>query len=109
MNERNWIWLPHAAHFCGAHECRFRMATCVGKYIVSTVGQYDPKHTGVFEEIGFRRLYETMVFIAKEATVCKTCPVEISCHDDLETESYNDGKAAFAGHLAMCRKWSKKK
>ena len=107
MSEDGWIWLPHAAHFCGSGDCRFRMATCVGKHIVSTVGQYDPKHTGEYEEIGLNRHFETMVFLAGEAKNCNTCPVEVISYDDLDSEGYNDGKAAFIGHMAMCKKWSK--
>lgn len=32
-------WFGNAAHFIGGHECRFHMATQVGKYLVSTVGE----------------------------------------------------------------------
>lgn len=42
MKRENWIWMPHAAHFCMGHYCRFHLATYVGGYIVSTVGEYWP-------------------------------------------------------------------
>jgi hypothetical protein len=40
MND--WIWMPHAAHFCAAHMCRFHLSTYVNGYIISTVGEYLP-------------------------------------------------------------------
>ena len=45
MKKENWIWMPHPAHFiCGDH-CRFKLATYVGKYIVSTVGELWPERS----------------------------------------------------------------
>jgi len=32
-------WFGHAAHFILGHRCRFHLATQVGKYLVSTVGE----------------------------------------------------------------------
>ncbi len=37
-----WIWMGHPAHFICARDCKFFMATRVGKYIVSSVGEYFP-------------------------------------------------------------------
>ena len=34
--------MPHAAHLIVGNDCRFFLATYVGKYIVSTVGEYWP-------------------------------------------------------------------
>ncbi len=42
MKKHNWIWMPHAAHFICGNDCRFVLATYVGRYIVSTVGEYYP-------------------------------------------------------------------
>ncbi len=42
MKKENWIWMPHAAHLIVGDDCRFILATYVGKYIVSTVGEYWP-------------------------------------------------------------------
>lgn len=41
----DWKWFGHAAHFICAEWCRFHMATQVGNYIVSTVGEYWPPRT----------------------------------------------------------------
>jgi len=42
MKKENWVWMPHAAHLIVSRHCQFRLATYVGKYIVSTVGEYSP-------------------------------------------------------------------
>ena len=39
MKKENWIWMPHPAHFICSDRCKFVLATYVGKYIVSTVGE----------------------------------------------------------------------
>lgn len=60
-----------------------------------------------FMEIGWGRLYETMVFRAKKSDhVC--CPWRMISGEDLEANSYNKPEEAFKGHYAMCEKWSKK-
>src|SRR4051812_36676664 len=93
MSDRSeWVWMPHPAHFICARDCRFHLATWVGNYIVSTVGDYEPdsvtreilaQSRGVtlegrgdarradyarkigYEDIGHGRKYETFVFPAK--------------------------------------------
>lgn len=84
-----WVWMPHPAHFICAQDCKFFLATKIGKYIISTVGEYFPDYQireifaesrGVnlegkgdarradymkkigFEDLGHERKYETMVF-----------------------------------------------
>jgi len=42
VKKENWIWMPHPAHFIAGDKCRFKLATYVGKYIVSTVGELWP-------------------------------------------------------------------
>jgi len=92
ITKDKWIWMPHPAHFICAQDCKFFLATKVGKYIISTVGEYFPdfrireiyaklrgktiKGIGdeydfnYMKEIGFEELhfggylYETMVFKA---------------------------------------------
>lgn len=84
-----WRWYGNAGHFICSSDCRFHLTTEVGRFLVSTVGQYLPdsavreitsKSRGVFlegrgdareadymkklgfEEIGLGRTFETMVF-----------------------------------------------
>lgn len=95
INRNKWIWMPHPAHFICAKDCKFFLATKVGKYIVSTVGEYLPdsrirqiyansrgiKIDGMgdswdadyLKKVGYEDLhfggvlYETMVFRAKKS------------------------------------------
>lgn len=84
-----WEWYGSAGHFICAPECRFHLATKVGPWLVSTVGEYFPdapireikaEVRGVvledkgdarradymrkigFADVGYGRKYETMVF-----------------------------------------------
>lgn len=120
-----WEWFGNAGHFiCGAW-CRFHLCTRVGKYLVSTVGEYvHPRHAGgsemaeqeflkahpFGETIGCDRLFETMVFRAGKPCVSKGCACnlpEIS-GSELDFIGSNDRKAASEGHMKLCRKWAKK-
>jgi hypothetical protein len=62
-----------------------------------------------FEEIGYRRKYETMVFKAGKPCTTKECgcglpvPTEWT---ELDSGTYNAAKDATEGHGAMCEKWS---
>lgn len=133
MRKENWIWMPHAGHFICGNNCQFHLFTYVGKYVVSTVGELVPdepmreieanaqgitlegkgdarladwfKKCG-YEELGYKRLYETMVFKAKK-TKNKCCPWGQVNGSDLDFEGYNDAGAATKGHYKMCLKWSK--
>lgn len=128
--------MPHPAHFICARDCKFHMATYVGGYIVSTVGELEPdmavreiyaRVKGVtlkgvgderradamkklgWEEIGCDRTYETMVFKARRAAKDRQCcPWEIDVAFEVDFAAYNDADAAFAGHNKLCAKWAKK-
>ena len=132
MKQENWIWMPHHGHFiCGSH-CRFKLNTCVGKYIVSTVGEWVPdsqirdmfaKIRGIelvgqgdareadwltkagFEDIGVGRKYETMVFRSKKSTN-GCCPYEMAKGRELDFKGYNKAEDAYKGHMELCQKWS---
>lgn len=135
MIERSkWIWMPHPAHFICANDCRFFLSTRIGKYIVSTVGEYFPdapvreifaESRGVtlegmgdarradyakkvgFEEIGCGRHYETMVFKSRKSRR-KCCPYEITSGLNIDFDGYINSESAYKGHLKMCLRWSKK-
>ena len=136
LDKSQWIWMPHPGHFICAHECRFKLNTYVGGYIVSTVGEYLPpsavrdilaKSRGIelegigdyrttdwmkkvgYEEIGFGRKYETMVFKAKpnnEGPKWQCCPWFIVVQEEVDMEGYNDPIEAFKGHMELCEKWA---
>jgi hypothetical protein len=124
--------MPHAGHLIVGRDCRFHLNTCVGDFIVSTLGEWEPdsqvyevlaQSRGIllrgrgdarradymqklgFQEIGSGRLYETMVFRAKASgDLC--CPWVMVDGEDLDFHGYNDAGEARLGHLAMCEKWA---
>lgn len=105
--------MPHAGHFCAGSRCQFKLNTYINGYIISTVGEYVPIanwERQEFEQIGLDRLYETMVFPAekrKEKGTC--CPYRAKTGSELDFAGYNSPNDAYAGHMKMLRKWSKKK
>jgi len=110
LARQEWVWMPHPGHFIGAWECRFRLNTYVGGYIVSTVGEYRTSYNGEQDtSIGRNRLYETMVFRAVAAPTGDDdacCPWRIVVSDEVDFEGYNDAVAAQRGHMALCEKWA---
>ncbi len=64
-------WYGRAGHFCAAYNCQFHLHTHVGKYCISTVGEYHPNGPhGKMETLGAGKndFYETMVFEHDELT-----------------------------------------
>lgn len=62
-----------------------------------------------FQDIGYNRKYETMVFKAKKNHDPKwqCCPYEAVIGQDVDMDGYNTGVEAFKGHTEMCEKWEK--
>jgi hypothetical protein len=97
-------WLGHKQHFIGANECTFSLATEVGKYVVSTIGEYTPAHDGVFEEIGPNRLYETFVFEKKPGRHECGCPkFGLS---EIDSQGYVSASKAQKGHEKFVAKYA---
>ena len=104
----DWVWMPHAAHFICGPACQYHLATWVGAYIVSTIGELPryPEEPGKpWQEIGAERTYETMVFrAAPSGRVC--CPVEMADSQEVDFAGYTSADDATQGHMHMCEKWS---
>lgn len=101
--ESEWEWLGHAAHFICADRCRFHMATKVGGYLVSSVGDmYLEPDQKKPDNIGCERTHETIVWTVGDRLPC-------GCYDvgeEVDWGAYNDPQSATAGHMALCRKWA---
>lgn len=136
ITKDKWIWMPHAAHFVFGTECKFHLSTKVGKYIISTIGEWLPDYqareirahikgitlTGEGEhrladymnKIGYEELhfggykYETMVFPAKKHNGDTCCPWRAVILKDIDKNLYKTREEAFKGHYKMCDKYSKK-
>jgi len=105
-----WKWFGNAGHFCCADNCKFHLYTKVGKYLISTVGEYFSSITGEKTTLsGWDKFfYETMVFKAGKACHCG-CGMSIAKDwTELDRIYYEKPKEANEGHLGMCKKWSKK-
>ena len=115
-----WKWFGSPGHFICARWCRFHLCTKVGKYLVSTVGEYiHPRSSGASEvsendwlkknwpgeDIGCDRKYETMVFEASGTCECGCGLPKIVPHE-LDMLGCNDAVEATKGHYKLCRKWA---
>lgn len=81
-------------HFIGGEDCRFVRHTHVGKWCISTVGDYCPR--GVQTTIGWKRTHETMVFDTTS---------EDERWQEKDFAAYNADSEAAAGHEAMVEKY----
>ena len=112
-----WRWFGSPGHLCVAHDCHFHLCTQVGSYLVSTVGEYipdpriprvsTPRRAGRWQEIGYQRLYETMVFASGKLCDCGCGLPEID-GSELACVGYNTAAAATIGHRALCEEWAAK-
>jgi hypothetical protein len=136
-------WFGHAAHFICGRDCRFHLATQVGGYLVSTVGELWPSrvvreiHADVhdsgwleenrhlkgdtfdaaymkrfgFDDIGYNRKYETMVFAAGAPCKAEGCGCGLPSIDgrELDTSGYNDAGSATAGHMKLVAMYRRRK
>ena len=114
--EHEWQWFGSAGHFICGKYCRFHLATQVGEYLVSTVGEYvHPMHSRGSEKIehewlkdnwpgqdlGPGRKYETMVF---RATGTCECGCGLPKHDGTELRLVGAMTAGQArtNHMECC-------
>lgn len=112
MKRADWIWMPHAAQWCIGDHCRFHLATWVGNYIVSTVGEWlSDSEDMKFKDIAHNAKYESMVFPSTLQTdpESKCCPYTSASWMEIDVDRYNDPIKATKGHMRLCEKWAKSK
>lgn len=110
----SWVWQGSAAHFICGDRCRFHLATIVGPWLVSTIGEYvsvlDTQRQGESagtSEVGYRRLYETMVFRAGAACTEPGCAGEYHADgQEIDFEPANTRAEAYAAHARLCDLWA---
>lgn len=110
--ESEWVWQGHPAHLCVADRCQFRLNTKVGKYIISTVGEWYPLGTEMQSGVtkpqpigaGDDALFETYVFLAGKEMECGC--VDIASASELVGRRYATAREAHAGHMECCRKYA---
>lgn len=107
-----WKWFGYPGHFICAEDCRFRLCTQVGEYLVSTVGDLHYSHepakrrTLGCDENSF---FETYVFKAGPVCSLAGCgcgqpsPADSCEIDGLRTPTAGDAQRA---HLDFCLKYA---
>ena len=110
-----WKWYGTAAHFICSARCKFHLATLVGKYIISTVGEYiapdNRMESNDYYPIGAgnNRLYETMVFRWGGETCNCGCGLPVPADwREIDAAYYADARSATAGHMGMCRAYAER-
>lgn len=101
----NWIWQGYPGHFIASEACKFRLCTVVGKFLVSTIGDYYSRD-GERRTVGLDRYYETMVFGAEKRQDCGC--YEQDSGNELACVGYNEHEDAQRGHIKVCREWATK-
>jgi hypothetical protein len=95
-------YFGNAGHFVASSQCRFHLHTHVGRFCVSSVGDYYPRGATDPERIGCDRFYETFVFELGDDD-------EIASYTEIDaSDGYDDADAANAGHEAMVQKYEAK-
>lgn len=112
--QSKWEWYGYPAHFICANDCRFRLATKVGNYIISTVGDLHYEHEKDRRRTlgsGDDSFFETYVFKAgarcgppcgcNEARLADACEIE-----GIRTPT---AKKARETHMKLCKKYARRK
>jgi hypothetical protein len=119
-----WEWFGNAAHFMGGPWCRFHLATKVGNYLVSTIGEWvhpywsrwkeEPRMDGsrahllgdALDSHGHR--FKTAVFLARERCESAACGCTMPQPSgrELDSAGYNTRAEATRGHMALCHTWA---
>lgn len=105
----DWKWFGMAAHYICAADCLFHMATQVGEYIVSSVGDLRLREAdgsrGKRQAIGCDRYYETFVFKAGPLCTCG-CGMPDIDGNEIDCAPADDPMTARENHMAMCAKYA---
>jgi hypothetical protein len=114
--ESKWKWFGHAGHLCVGHYCRFHLCTKVGRYLVSTVGDYFPPCQREIDEkrqtigAGEKSFFETYIFKVRPGKKCTDpqcgCGLPNICLTEVEGYRTATAGQATATHMKMCRKYS---
>jgi hypothetical protein len=104
MGRSEWQWFGTAGHFICASRCNFRMHTHVGKFCVSTVGDFRQERDDVEPtKIGHDRLYETMVFDTSRYGDGS----DDGRWSEVASAAYMTDEQAQRGHLEMCERFDR--
>lgn len=106
--EKSW---GYAGHLCVGNDCLFHLCTTVGKYMISTVGDYRPYKDKPMETIGVgaKSFFETYVFeYGGKIRKCGCCP-EPKSFSEIDGRRWETAIEANAGHEKYVRKYRNKR
>lgn len=112
ISESEWSWFGYPQHFIGAANCRFRMATMVGRWLISTVGDYHPHQNNLLEPpttLGCDKdgLFETYVFPCDGVDGCGCCP-RITELSEVFGQRCATATEAQRQHIEICKLYADK-
>lgn len=110
-NESVWRWFGFPGHLIVSNMCRFHMATQVGKYLISTVGEYRPEGDGKPRRTigaGDQSFFETYVFEAGQTCSVAGCGCGMPDISGSEIDGERSATAgdATAKHYEYCNKYA---
>jgi hypothetical protein len=102
---KKWVWYGYAGHLIVGSRCRYHLATRVGNYFISTVGDYFPERDRR-ETIGGgpEDFFETMVFPV-DGELPSGDP-NILDWSAIECARYKESIDAERGHRGLCNKYA---
>lgn len=104
--EAEWKWCGAAHHFCAADSCRFHLATFIGDYLVSTVGDYyrgDDRTTLGWADDSY---FESFVFDTDGDHGHVEGHPKVVSFTEIEGERCATHEAANEVHLRFCHKYA---
>lgn len=108
MTEADWVWCGYAGHFIASPRCFFHLHTRVGRWRISTVGDYRPRGEDFPPETmgAGPELYESMVFpVSGYGTHGEG---DVTKWEEERTVRYMTAEEACVGHLELCREFAQR-
>ena len=103
-------WYGNAGHLIVSGKCRFHLCTEVGKYLVSTVGEYYSRDSENMDTIGAGKdsFFETYIFKINGRCECG-CGMPTHDGSEIDGKRYSTRKEANEGHSKYVAKYAKRK
>lgn len=104
IDQGQWRWCGSAHHNAIGFDCRFALATQVGEWVVSTVGDWRPVRDEAPRPVGPEpdALYETCVFPAGEPGECGVARTGSAV--EVAGRRWTTRAQAVEGHAELCRR-----
>lgn len=104
ISESEWKWYGYGGHLCVSSFCAYHLATRIGGFLISTIGDYRPR--GKERETigaGPDSFFETFVFRCDGETKDGNPDSDLS---EIDSERYATSIEAERGHYRYCKKYA---